>query len=129
MPVGDDGNPDDEYGRAGGAIKARISETVLRYAPAVDYVGARYKLAERLSLAAYASRFEDIWHQYYGNANYVMPLSQAQALTFDVNLYRTLDTGSAKAGTIDTTAAGLQAAYKVSSHTFTAAYQDRKSVV
>jgi len=188
LPVGDDGNPDDEYGRAGGAIKARISETVLRYGqmspnapvfaqsvsrlmpqtatgfhllsqeidqlaleaghftsgtdqvntnrdgelwatyalvttPAVDYVGARYKLAERLSLAAYASRFEDIWHQYYGNANYVMPLSQAQALTFDVNLYRTLDTGSAKAGTIDTTAAGLQAAYKVSSHTFTAAYQ------
>jgi len=188
LPVGDDGDPDAEYGRAGGSVKARLSETVLRYGqmspnapvfaqsvsrlmpqtatgfhvlsreidqlaleaghftsgtdqvntnrdgelwatyalvttPAVDYAGARYTLADGINLAAYASRFEDIWHQYYVNANYVMPLSPAQSLTFDFNLYRTLDTGSAKAGTIDTTAAGMQVAYKVSSHTFTAAYQ------
>src|SRR5690606_24476815 len=31
LPVGDDGDPDDEYARAGGAVKARIFNTVLRY--------------------------------------------------------------------------------------------------
>ncbi|MEB6588844.1 OprD family porin [Pseudomonas asiatica] len=188
LPVGDDGDPDDEYARVGGAVKARISNTVLRYGqmspsapvfaqsvsrlmpqtatgfhlssneidhlaleaghftsgtdqvntnrdgelwatyalvttPAVDYAGARYKATDNLSLAAYGSRFEDIWNQYYINANYIVPLSSAQALTFDFNLYRTTDNGNAKAGTIDTTAAGIQAAYKFAAHTLSLAYQ------
>ncbi|MHA6195407.1 OprD family porin [Pseudomonas wadenswilerensis] len=188
LPVGDDGDPDGQYGRAGGSIKARLSNTVLRYGqmspsapvfaqsvsrlmpqtatgwhllskeiddlaleaghftsgtdqvntnrdgelwatyalvttPRVDYAGARYKLGEHLNLALYASRFEDIWQQYYANANYALALSDSQALSFDFNLYRTLDSGSARAGGIDTTAAGLQAAYKVSAHTLTLAYQ------
>ncbi|MFJ4349052.1 OprD family porin [Pseudomonas sp. NPDC089401] len=188
LPVGNDGDPDDEYGRAGGALKARIADTVLRYGqispsapvfaqsvsrlmpqtatgfhllsndidrlaletghftsgtdqvntnrdgelwatyalvttPAVDYAGARYKATDHLSLAAYGSRFQDIWNQYYLNANYALPLINAQALTFDFNLYRTLDNGSARAGTIDTTAGGIQAAYKFAAHTLTLAYQ------
>ncbi|WP_082423724.1 OprD family porin [Pseudomonas sp. NBRC 111118] len=188
LPVGDDGDPDNEYARAGGAVKARISNTILRYGqmspsapvfaqsvsrlmpqtatgfhllskeidrlaveaghftsgtdqvntnrdgelwatyalvttPTVDYAGARYKATDNLNLAAFGSRFEDIWNQYYINANYIVPLSKAQALTFDLNLYRTTDTGNASAGSIDTTAGGIQAAYKVSAHTVTLAYQ------
>lgn len=188
LPVGDDGDPDDSYGRAGGVVKMRVSDTVLKYGtmspsapvfaqsvsrlmpqtatgfnllssdidnlaidaghftsgtdqvntnrdgelwanyahvttPTVDYAGGRYTFSDRLSLSLYASRFEDIWNQYYGNANWTLPIDKDQALTFDLNVYRTLDSGQAKAGTIDTTASGLSAAYRFSAHTLTLAFQ------
>lgn len=188
LPVGGDGNPDDSYGRAGGAIKMRISNTVLKYgqlipnAPVfaqstsrlmpqtaegfnllstdirnlainaghftsgtdqvntnrdgelwatyahvttstVDYVGGKYKVNDNFAISLYESRYQDIWDQYYGNLNYVYAIDKDQAVTLDLNVYRTVDSGQAKAGEIDTTAYGLQAGYKVSAHTFTLAYQ------
>ncbi|WP_263143653.1 OprD family porin [Pseudomonas sp. RIT-PI-AD] len=89
----------------------------------VSYVGGVYKPAQNLKLGLYASELEDVWHQYYANANYVQPLSDTQALTFDANLYRTLDTGKKLASTIDNTTWSLSAAYQWQGHTFTAAYQ------
>jgi imipenem/basic amino acid-specific outer membrane pore len=53
--------------------------------------------------------------------NLVHPLAVDQSVALDFNLYRTLDDGSAKAGTIDTTAASLAAAYTLGAHTFTLA--------
>lgn len=188
LPVGDDGNPDDSYGRAGGAVKVRVSDTVLKYGqmipntpvfaqstsrlmpqtatgfnllstdikdlsldaghftsgtdqvntnrdgelwatyagvttPTIDYVGGKYKVNDDLGAALYVSRFEDIWKQYYGNLNYTYAINSNQAVTADFNIYRTLDSGQAKAGEIDTTAYGLQLAYRIAGHTFTLAHQ------
>jgi imipenem/basic amino acid-specific outer membrane pore len=51
----------------------------------------------------YAGELEDIWRQYYTNLHYVIAVPHDQSLALDGNLYRTLDTGSAKAGAINNT--------------------------
>lgn len=188
VPVHDDGKSPDDWEHVGGAVKLRVSNTVLKYgqmaptapvfaiggsrifpqtatgfnllsseieglkleaghftsgtgptgqsnreplrtaytgidAKDVDYLGGSYDLAEGLSLSLYGSEFKDIWRQYYGNVNYALPLTDQQAVTFDFNIYRTLDEGSKKAGNINNTTWSLAAAYSLDAHTFTLAYQ------
>lgn len=89
----------------------------------VDYLGGSYSVSDALSFTLYGSRYEDLWHQYYGNANYTLALADEQSLNFDFNIYRTLDEGQSLAGTIDTTAWSLAAAYTLGAHTFTLAHQ------
>ncbi|WP_273819274.1 MULTISPECIES: OprD family porin [Pseudomonas] len=91
---------------------------------AADYVGGKYGINENLTVSLYGAKFKDTWNQYYTNANYTLPLASDQSLNFDFNLYRTTDTGSAKAGKIDNTTYSLAAAYSfLKAHTFTLAYQ------
>ena len=93
-------------------------------AKSIDYVGGQYRVTDVLSLSLYGSELEDVWRQYYVNGNYALPLSASQSLTFDFNLYRTLDQGQAKAGDIDNTTYALAAAYSfLTAHTVTLAYQ------
>jgi imipenem/basic amino acid-specific outer membrane pore len=93
-------------------------------AKSIDYVGGQYRVTDALSLSLYGSELEDVWRQYYVNGNYALPLSASQSLTFDFNLYRTLDQGQAKAGDIDNTTYSLAAAYSfLTAHTVTLAYQ------
>lgn len=94
-----------------------------RRASRVDFAGAKHALAKDASLSLYAAQLDDIWNQYYGNFNLVRPLSATQSLTLDANLYRTLDTGAAKAGPIDNTAYSLAAAYSQGPHTLTLGWQ------
>lgn len=89
----------------------------------VDFFGATYAINDALSVTAYASRYEDLWNQYYGNGNYVWTLSDDQSLSFDFNIYRTLDEGKSNAGNIDTTAWSFATGYTLGAHTFTLAYQ------
>lgn len=70
----------------------------------VDYAGGRYTISDNLNAALYVSKFEDIWNQYYANLTYIIPLAQNQSISLGGNLYRTTDTGQAKAGDIDNTA-------------------------
>lgn len=187
FPTDSDGRAEQEFSRLGGAVKARISDTVLQYGelrpynpviatadarliPAtaegfqltsqefdgltidaghftsgkdfnrsgrdgfyagyaavrggnVDYLGGNYLANENLTFSLYASRYEDLWRQYYGNATYTIPLTESQALTFDGNVYRTLDDGKSLAGDINTTTWSLAASYAVGPHTLTLAYQ------
>lgn len=189
LPTGSDGRSQDEYSYAGGAVKAQISNTVLKYgnlfptAPvfatgtarlfpasaegfqllsseieglnidaghftsardgsasterhaeitttytgiatrSADYVGGTYAFGDNVSASLYGAEFEDIWRQYYGNLNWNIPFSDAQALNFDFNVYRTLDEGKALAGDLDTTAFSLAAAYTIGAHKFTLAHQ------
>lgn len=189
LPVRRDNSPEDEYGRAGGALKLRVSKTELRWgdlqptapvfaaggtrllpqtatgfnllsseinglnldaghftggngpvttngdhglfasyaniqADSIDYLGGQYQVNDALSVSLYASRLEDIWRQYYGNANYVLPLAHDQSLSFDFNIYRTNDDGRADAGSIDNTTWSFSTAYSfLSAHTVTLAYQ------
>jgi imipenem/basic amino acid-specific outer membrane pore len=190
IPVDSGGRPEDEFATAGGAIKARISKTELKWgtmqptapvfaaggtrlfpqtatgfslqssefegldlegghftagngpqhtsssgelfasyanvtARRVDFVGGKYSVNDSLSFQLYGSEFEDIWRQFYVNANYVLAMPSEQSLTFDFNLYRTTDEGQAKAGDIDNTTWSLAAAYNfMPGHTFTLAYQN-----
>jgi len=189
LPVGNDGKPDDDYGKAGGALKVRISKTELKFgdmqptAPVfaaggtrlipqtasgfnlfsseiegldleaghftsgtspvttardgglwaayageetsdVDFLGGKYAINDNLSVSLYGSEFKDIWRQYYGNVNWVLPVADDQSLAFDFNIYRTNDEGQAKAGEISNTTWSLAAAYSfLQAHTVTLAYQ------
>jgi imipenem/basic amino acid-specific outer membrane pore len=189
LPVGNDGKPDDDYGKAGGALKVRISKTELKFgdmqptapvfaaggtrlipqtasgfnllsseiegldleaghftsgtspittardggiyatyadveANSADFVGGKYGITDNLSVSLYGSELEDIWRQYYGNVNWLLPVADDQSLGFDFNIYRTNDYGQAKAGQISNTTWSLAAAYSfLQAHTVTLAYQ------
>lgn len=189
LPVNRNGEPEDSYGKSGGAVKVRVSRTVLKvgemqpknplFAPGgvrvlpqtasgvnllsseidnlnidaghfysgtspattrsdgdlyasyarrasseADYLGGKYTPTDNLTLMLYGSELKDIWHQYYTNASYVLPLSSSQALNLDFNLYRTLDTGKADAGKINNTTWSLAAGYSfLGAHKITLAYQ------
>ncbi|BAN50168.1 OprD family porin [Metapseudomonas resinovorans] len=89
-----------------------------------DYVGGTYAITDNVSVSLYGSELEDIWRQYYGNLNLNFPITDAQAVNLDFNVYRTLDEGEAKAGSdIDGTIYSVAAAYSISAHKFTLAYQ------
>lgn len=97
----------------GGAIDAKSA----------DYVGGTYAISDQLSVSLYGAELEDIYRQYYANANYSIPLSDDQALGFDFNIYRTLDEGQSKAGEIENTAFSLAASYSIGAHKLTLAHQ------
>ena len=92
-------------------------------AKSADYVGGSYSFSDDFSVSLYGSELEDIWRQYYGNANYNIAFSDSQALNFDFNIYRTVDEGSAKAGELNNTIFSLAAAYTLGAHKFTLAHQ------
>ncbi|KAF1071466.1 MAG: Porin D [Pseudomonas citronellolis] len=182
------GEQQDDFGKAGGAVKVRISKTELKYgdmqptapvfaaggtriipqvatgfqlqsseiagldlegghftsatspntthrddiisttyagveAKSADFVGGKYAITDNASVSLYGAELEDIWRQYYLNGNYTLPLGDSQSLGLDFNIYRTNDDGKAEAGNINTTAWSLAAAYTISAHTFTLAYQ------
>ncbi|CDF84369.1 Porin D [Pseudomonas knackmussii B13] len=188
VPFDGDGEPQKSYGKAGGDVKMRISNSTLAYgdmkpdAPvfatadnylvpqtatgfrlqsheieglnldagrftagtgntttrhdgdllasyagvsssAASYAGAKYEFNKQFNASFYADRLQDIWDQGYVNLDFTQPLADQQSLNLDFNLYRTLDSGSARAGQIDTTAYSLAAAYTLGAHTFTLAGQ------
>lgn len=89
----------------------------------VDYAGFTYQPVEEGSVGFYVSRAEDLWRQYYVNANYSLPLAAEQTLGFDFNLYRSLDEGQANAGAINVTAWSLATTYGNGPHTLSLSYQ------
>ena len=89
----------------------------------VDYLGGAYSISDNFSVTAYASRYEDLWDQYYGNANYVLALDEEQSLSFDFNIYRTLDEGKSLAGSINNTSWSFATGYTIGAHTVTLAFQ------
>ena len=189
LPVDRHGNPENDYAKAGGAFKVRVSKTELLYgdmqptapvfaaggtrlipetatgfdllsseikgldleaghftsgtgvvttsndhdlyatyanvtASAVNYGGGKYTVNDNLNFTLYGSEFEDVWRQYYTNANYTLPISPGQSLNFDFNLYRTNDEGQTKAGPINNTTFSFATAYTfLTAHTVTLAYQ------
>ena len=80
-----------------GSVGTRYSGAV---ANSAAYAGGKYAFSDQLSASLYYAKLEDVWNQYYANANYVQPLTANQSLTFDANYYYTKDTRSAKAGDI-----------------------------
>lgn len=89
----------------------------------VDYGGATCEPTDHLSFSLYGASFDDLWRQYYGNVTYKQPLNDAQALTFNFNLYRTRDHGRSLAGKVRNTAWSLAVTYRFGAHSFTLARQ------
>ncbi len=114
--AGNDGNSTN----SDGALKALYAQVET---PRVDYAGLNWTPSNGTSLSAYASRFEDIWRQYYASASQRLDLDLGRALTFDLNLYRTLDQGQQRAGEIDNTTWSLSGRYSQGPHALTLAYQ------
>jgi imipenem/basic amino acid-specific outer membrane pore len=93
-------------------------------ANSIDYFGGKYGLTDNLSASLYGAKLEDIWNQYYANLNYTIPMGGDQSVNLDGNIYRTTDTGDAKAGDISNTAYSLAAAFSfLKAHTVTLAFQ------
>jgi imipenem/basic amino acid-specific outer membrane pore len=89
----------------------------------VDYAGFTYQPVEQGGVGFYVSRAEELWRQFYVNANYSLPLAAEQTLSYDFNLYRSLNDGQARAGSINVTAWSLATAYGNGPHTFTLSLQ------
>jgi imipenem/basic amino acid-specific outer membrane pore len=89
----------------------------------VDFAGGNFKPWPALGLGLYASRYEDLWRQYYLNGNYDIGLGEGCGLNLDFNLYRSDDQGQALAGDIDVTAWSLAGAYRAGAHKLSLAYQ------
>ncbi|KKA09877.1 hypothetical protein VP02_00495 [Pseudomonas ogarae] len=89
----------------------------------IDYAGGAYSFNDQLSVILYAAQFKELMNQYYSNVNYILPLSDTQAFTFDFNIYRSVDSGQAEAGDINLTAASLSAIFSTGPHKFLLAVQ------
>ncbi|MNI51686.1 Porin D precursor [compost metagenome] len=89
----------------------------------IDYAGGAYSFSDQLPVMLYAAQFKDLMNQYYSNVNYILPLSDTQAFTFDFNIYRSVDSGQAEAGDINLTAASVSAAFSTGPHKFLLAIQ------
>ena len=93
-------------------------------ANSIDYFGGKYGITDNLSASLYGAKLEDIWNQYYANLNYTIPMGGDESVNLDGNIYRTTDTGDAKAGEISNTAYSLAAAFSfLKAHTITLAFQ------
>ena len=85
--------------------------------------GASYKFTDDLSAALHASDVEDFYKKTYVNVNYNLPLTDDQALNFDLNGYKTKGDGQELAGEVDNKIWSLAAAYSIGAHKFTLAHQ------
>ncbi|MCV4263001.1 OprD family porin [Pseudomonas capsici] len=118
------GTSQDDTNRSGKIFATYANNFEGQEAKSADFIGGKYAITENLGVAFYASKLEDIWNQYYANVNYALPLGGDQSLAFDANIYRTLDEGSAEAGSINNTAASGSVAYSfAAAHTVTLAFQ------
>ena len=76
-----------------------------------------------LTLSSYYGKYADNWNTAYLGGFYKLPLSGQRALSFNLNLYRSTDTGKAKSGEIDTTIWSLMSSYAAGAHKFGLGYQ------
>ncbi|KAB0508457.1 OprD family porin [Pseudomonas lini] len=93
-------------------------------ANSIDYFGGKYGITDNLSASLYGAKLEDVWNQYYANVNLTTPFSGDTSLNTDFNIYRTTDTGDAKAGDISNNTFSLATALSfLKAHTITLAFQ------
>ena len=189
LSVDNDGHPKGDYGRAGAAVKLRLSSTVVKYGEqrvktpvfgssdsrllpetatgwlvtsqqwsdltlngghfnestdrnasshdrgfvvnysngrqgtSFDFVGGRYDGIKGLDLTLYSALYDQTWRQHYLGGVYAWPLDDTQALSFNLNLYRTQDTGEARSGRIDNSSWSLMSTYLRGAHSFSLGYQ------
>ncbi|GGJ95191.1 porin D [Pseudomonas matsuisoli] len=88
-----------------------------------DFVGGRYAGISGLDLNLYSVLYDETWRQHYLGGVYALPIDEEQALSFNLNVYRTTDTGEARSGDIDNTTWSLMSTYSRGAHRFSLGYQ------
>ncbi|AOE83028.1 OprD family porin [Pseudomonas sp. TCU-HL1] len=86
--------------------------------PRADYAGGTWQWAPGLSLALYGARFEDVWHQGYASLDGRFALGGERESGVNLTLYRTTNTGEARAGDIDNLTLGTSAYLRLGNHRF-----------
>lgn len=107
------------------SINGRDSDTGLKNPglTSANIFGASYSFTDNFSGAVHHSDVEDYFKKIYVNLNYNLPITDDQALNFDLNGYKTTGEGDELAGEVDNKIWSLAAAYSVGAHTFTVAHQ------
>lgn len=88
-----------------------------------DLAGLVYSPNSHLSASLFTSRYADTWRQHYVGTTFQQALGNDQALSVDLNLYRTVDEGKALSGRIDNTTWSLKSTYTLGPHSFALGYQ------
>ena len=88
-----------------------------------DFLGARTTAVDGLTASLFSADYQDTWRQHYLGALYTYVLNDQQSLTFDLNLYRTQDTGQARSGRIDNTSVSLLSTYRYRAHSLGIGFQ------
>lgn len=76
-----------------------------------------------LTLSSYYGQYADNWNTAYLGSFYKLALPDKRSLSFNLNIYRSTDTGRAKSGVIDTTTSSLMSSYAIGAHKFGLGYQ------
>ncbi|MEG0052917.1 MAG: OprD family outer membrane porin [Comamonas sp.] len=91
---------------------------------AFSFIGGAWATpVTHLTLSSYYGKHVDNWNTAYLGGFYKLPLSDKRSLSFNLNLYRSTDTGKAKSGEIDTTTWSLMSTYGIGAHKFGIGYQ------
>ena len=76
-----------------------------------------------LSVSSYYGQFADNWNTAYLGSFYKLPLTDKRSLSFNLNIYRSTDTGKALSGEIKTTTWSLMSSYAFGAHKLGLGYQ------
>ena len=95
-----------------------------QHGDAFAFAGGTWKTPiANLSLTSYVGQYEDNWNTWYVGGFYMLPLADKRSLSFNLNVYRSTDTGAAKSGEISTTTWNLMATYALGAHKIGLGYQ------
>lgn len=89
----------------------------------LTFAGARYDFSDQLTGTYYAAELDDIYRQHFFNLQVVRPLGEDAALTADLRLMISDDTGAANAGKIDNQAWNGTVGYSLGGHKVSLAFQ------
>ncbi|MCQ2028064.1 OprD family porin [Stutzerimonas zhaodongensis] len=89
----------------------------------LTFAGARYDFSETFTGTYYAAELDDIYRQHFFNLQVVRPLGEDAALTADLRLMISDDTGAANAGKIDNQAWNGTVGYSLGGHKVSLAFQ------
>lgn len=94
-----------------------------RQGDSFDFLGGSYHGLESLTLTLYSARYDETWRQHYLGGVYALPIDDNQALSLNLNVYRTQDAGEARSGDIDNTTWSLMSSYSRNAHRYSLGYQ------
>lgn len=89
----------------------------------LTFAGAEYEFSDKFTGTYYAAELDDIYRQHFFNLQAVQPLGKDSALTADLRLMVSDDTGAANAGKIDNRAWNGVLGYSLGGHKVSLAYQ------
>ncbi|MGE8047120.1 OprD family porin [Pseudomonas monteilii] len=88
-----------------------------------DLAGINWDPSDHFSASLFTSRYQDTWTQHYLGGVFSHALDDNSSLSFNLNAYRTTDTGRSLSGRIDNTTWSLVSRYSTGAHGFSLGWQ------